>query len=130
MISTLTSCSGQSNNNWKVDIGIRNTGTNMIGDASVSWGKYCFNAGFVAATKEAVHVAFDHPIPETATVGYSLPGGRMITKKLAVKNAVPAAAQKDKDITVMFEVNSNNDDIAVKVLHFIQKDGYAQLVPF
>ena len=102
----------------------------MMDEAAVKWGEFQFTAGFVSPSGKAVQVSFDHPIPKTATVRYSLPDGRKIVKTVVVENGVPAAAQKDKDITVMFEVNSNNDDIAVKVLHVIQKDGYPQLVPF
>lgn len=115
---------------WKIDIGVKNVGTIMMDETAVKWGEFQFTAGFVVPSGKAVQVSFDHPIPETATVHYSLSDGRKIEKTVSVKNAVPEAAQKDKDMTVMFEVNSNNDEIAVKFLHFIQKDGYAQLVPF
>lgn len=125
-----TSCQGQTNTDWKIDVSIHNVGTNMIDEASVKWGEFRSIGGFVSPSNEKVHVAFDHPIPETATVHYSLPDGRKVVKTVAVKTAIPAAANKDKDITVMFEVNSNNDEITVKILHFIQKDGYSQLVPF
>ena len=131
VMTTLTnSCRKQPTEDWKIDVGIKNIGTNMMDEAAVRWGKFECVGGFVPPSGQKVHVSFDHPIPETATVRYSLPDGRKIFKTVAVKNTVPAAAQKDKDITVMFEVNSNDDDITVKVLHFFQKDGYAQLVPF
>ncbi|MFZ4394268.1 MAG: hypothetical protein ACOYOU_01420 [Kiritimatiellia bacterium] len=130
-MSVLTnSCRKQQATDWKIDISIKNIGNIMLDEAAVKWGDFQVTAGFVAPSGEKVHVSFDHPIPETATIRYSLPDGRKIFKTVEVKKLVPAAAQKDKDMTVMFEVNSNNDEIAVKFLHFIQKDGYAQLVPF
>lgn len=130
MTMFVASCRGQTNADWKIDIGIRNVGTNMMDEASVKWGEFRFTGGFVSPSNEAVHVAFDHPIPETAAVHYSLPDGREVMKTVVVKSAVPVAANRDKDITVMFEVNSNTDDVTVKFLHFIQRDGYAELVPF
>ncbi len=130
MTVSLTSCQPQTNADWKVDIGIENVGTNMIKETFVMWGEFRFAGGFVSPSNKTVHVSFDHPIPETATVHYSLPNGKDVTKTLPVKRSIPAAAHKDRDITVMFEVNSNTDEIIVNVLHFIQKDGYSQLVPF
>ena len=130
VVALLTSCREPSTADWAIDVGIQNIGTNMIKGASVSWGESLFRAGLVSPTSEAVHVGFDRPIPETATVHYLLPDGRKIAKTVAVKKAIPAVAYKNKDITVMFEVNSNTDAVTVKILHFIEKDGYNQLVPF
>ncbi len=126
----VTSCREPSAADWAIDVGIQNMGTNMIKGASVSWGEYSFRAGLVSSSGKAVHVGFDHPIPDSATVHYSLTDGRNVEKTVAVKKTIPAAAYKDKDITVMFEVNSNTDEVTVKILHFVEKDGYNQLVPF
>jgi len=130
VVALITSCREPATADWAIDVGIRNMGTNMIKGAAVSWGEFSFRAGLVSPSGKAVHVGFDHPVPEKATVYYSLPDGRKIEKTVAVKAAIPAVAYKDKDITVMFEVNSNTDAVTVKILHFVEKDGYNQLVPF
>jgi hypothetical protein len=130
VVALLTSCREPSTADWAIDVGIQNMGTNMIKGAAVSWGEFSFRAGLVSPTAEAVHVGFDRPIPETATVHYLLPDGKEIAKTISVKKAIPAVAYNDKDITVMFEVNSNTDAVTVKILHFVEKDGYNQLVPF
>jgi hypothetical protein len=130
-LAFMISCQKQpSMDDWSIDIGIRNVGTNVLDDASVAWGEFWFRAGYVAPSTEAVHVGFDRPIPETVTVYYSLPDAKKVEKTVTVKSAIPKAAYKDKDISVMFDVNSNTDEITVKILHFVEKDGYNQLVPF
>jgi hypothetical protein len=127
----MISCQKQpSMDDWSIDVGIRNVGTNVLDDASVAWGDFWFRAGYVAPSGKAVHVGFDRPIPETASVYYSLPDDRKVEKTVSVKAAIPAAAYKEKDISVMFDVNSNTDEITVKILHFVEKDGYNQLVPY
>jgi len=117
---------------WTIHVGIQNVGTNSIETASVSWGEFWFRAGIVSPATEAVHIGFDRPIPESATVYYSLPDGKKVKKTLVVKAAIPKAAYKDKDkkITFMFDVNSNTDEVAVKILHYVRKEGYPQLVPY
>lgn len=130
MTTCVISCQGQTNMQWKIDIGVQNIGTKMMDATSVKWGEFKFIGGLVSPSNKAVHVSFDHPIPDTATVRYSLPDNREVTKTVTVKAIIPAAAYQDRDMTVMFVVNSNTDEVTVKFLHFIQKDGYSQLVPF
>jgi hypothetical protein len=102
----------------------------MIDEASVKWGEFRFSAGFVAPSKEAVHVSFDRPVPETAVVEYSLPDGKQVKKTVIVKGAIPAAAYKDRDMTVMFVVNSDTGQVTVEFFHFIQTDEGTRLVPY
>jgi hypothetical protein len=102
----------------------------MIDEASVKWGEFRFSAGIVSAGKQAVQVSFDHPIPEMATVYYSLPDGKEIAKTVVVKSVVPAEAYKEREMEVSFEVNSNTDEVTVKFYHHVYKDNYWHLVPF
>lgn len=131
-LAFLTSCREPSMDDWTIHVGIQNSGTNTINKASVSWGEFWFRAGLVAPSSEAVHVGFDRPIPETATVYYSLPDDRKVEKTVTVKTAIPKVAykDKDKDITFMFDVNSNANEVTVKILHYVRKEGYPQLVPY
>ena len=128
VIFPLTSCQAQTNEDWKINVGIKNVGTNRIAAASVKWGEFKFTAGIVSPGKQAVQVSFDHPIPETATVHCSLPDGKEITKTVPVKSAVPAAALKERHIEVSFEVNSNNGEVTVKFYHHVYMDNYWHLV--
>jgi hypothetical protein len=115
---------------WKLDVGIKNIGTADIDEAKVHWGEFRFVAGIVLRGTKKTHVAFDHPIPETAVVEYSLPDGKQAKKTVIVKGAIPAAAYKDRDMTVMFVVNSDTGQVTVEFLHFIQTDEGARLVPY
>jgi hypothetical protein len=129
-IGLVVACGSDSESRWKIDLGVSNVGTNVMDAARVYWGDRVFRGGIVSPSYDKTHVAFDRPIPENATVTYLLPDGREVSRVVAVRRVIPQAAYKKKDITVMFEVNSNTDEVNVKVLHFVEKDGYQQLVPF
>lgn len=129
-LTIIFSCKAEPTADWKIDVGIKNVGSEMIDEASVKWGEFKFTAGIISASSDKTQVCFDRPIPDTATVHYSLPDGKEVTKTVMVKSAVPAEAFKIREMTVMFEVNSDNADVKINFLHFIEKDGYPQLVPF
>ncbi len=115
---------------WKLDLGIRNEGSLRIDEASVQWGDYKSTAGIVSPSKEAVEVSLELPIPEAAEVYCTLPDGKSIRKTVPVRSQVPAKAQEDRDMCVLFVVNSDTGEVSVRFLHFVQVEDSWRKVPY
>lgn len=129
MVVVSLSCAGETNTDWKIDLGIRNACSNRLERATVDWGGVQFVAGIVTAGGEAVEVGFDRPVPRTATVYYTLFGGKEGSKTLPVLSAVPKAAFKERDMHVSFVIHSN-ETVTVEFFHYVRMDDVPTLVPY
>ena len=110
-----------------IDIGINNLGTELIEDASVTFGDYHFSAGPISPGHKKVHVCSGKDTPDVATIAFELQNGEIIKKQVSVKQHVPS--QASGALVLHFNID-DKQNIQVEFLHFIMEDGRSKLVSY
>lgn len=109
-----------------IDIGVVNSGTERIENATVAFSDYDFSVGIVSPGKKKVHVCSGQSVPDSAEITLLFADGKKVVQTVAVRPLLPK--EHPKDVVIHFKVNEQRI-VLVEYLHFIQVDGRHKLVP-